>query len=647
MAIVKMKRLHLLALAKEHDAILRKLQHMGCVEISEPESVPDSLKRCDSALADCMAQQRQLQTATDALKRLAPKGKSGGLLTARPQITEADYLNEADYEAELKAAEEINSLTAELNRLTARENQLSVERAALTPWQALDIPTELSGTRRVDITTGTLPPFVQWDAVEGEVTAQCPETALYQLSAGKEQVCLVVFSLKAETAQALELLRGHGFSAGQLKGRTGTVHQQLDELSIKERQTAAEKAETLKKLEGFAGQMERMQLCADRLASRTMREENRHRLLTDGCIVAFDGWVSAEKLPRLTAWLDTLDCAYDVADPTEEEIPEVPVALKGNVLTRSMNCITEQYSLPAYDGVDPNPVMAPFFIVFFGMMMADMAYGLVMILGALLFLKKKRPDDRSFMEMIFWCGITTFLFGAMTGGFLGDFIPQLCKLINPESTFALPSLFDPLNDTMAIMVGSLVLGCLQIFTGMTVSVVEKTKKGCFADALWDEITWWIILAGGAMAVLKVGNVSDIPVVLCIGCLMLVYGAGRGKKGFGKVTGLVGAVYNGVTGFFSDILSYVRLMALMLSGAVLAQVFNMLGASTGNIIVFIIISLVGNTLNLALNLLGCYVHDMRLQFLEFFGRFYKEGGKAYRPLCLQAKHVEIIKEEHES
>lgn len=374
MAIVKMKRLHLLALAKEHDAILRKLQHMGCVEISEPESIPDSLKRCGSAVADCMAQQRQLQTATDALKRLAPKAKAGGLLTPRPQIAEADYLNEADFDEELKAAEEINSLTADLNRLTTRENQLRAERAALAPWQALDIPTEVSGTKRVDITTGTLPPFAQWDAVEGEVAAQCPETALYQLSASKEQQCVVVFSYKAETAQVLELLRSHGFSAGQLKGRTGTVQQQLDELSVKERQAAAEKEETLKKLAGYAGRIDSMQLCADRLATRMMREENRHRLLTDGCIVAFDGWVSAEKLPRLTAWLDTLDCAYDVADPTEEEIPEVPVALKSNVLTRSMNCITEQYSLPAYDGVDPNPVMAPFFIVFFGIFTKKAVY---------------------------------------------------------------------------------------------------------------------------------------------------------------------------------------------------------------------------------------------------------------------------------
>ena len=269
--------------------------------------------------------------------------------------------------------------------------------------------------------------------------------------------------------------------------------------------------------------------------------------------------------------------------------------------------------MPAYDVVDPNPIMAPFFIFFFGMMMADMGYGLAMIVGSLLFLKKKRPANRSFMEMIFWCGIMTFIFGALTGGFLGDFIPQLCKLIDPASTVAQPSLFDPLNDTMAIMVGSLVLGAIQVFTGMAVSVVEKCRNGHFPDALFDEITWWIILAGGAMALLDVGSVGGVPVVLCIGGVMLLY---------------------------------VRLMALMLSGAVLAQVFNMLGATTGNIVTFVVISLVGNTLNLALNLLGCYVHDMRLQFLEFFGRFHKDGGKAFRPLCMQSNYVEIVKEEHE-
>ena len=159
-----------------------------------------------------------------------------------------------------------------------------------------------------------------------------------------------------------------------------------------------------------------------------------------------------KKTARLTAYLDTVDCDYTLSDPTTEQIPEVPVLLEDNAVARSMNCITEQYSLPAYDGVDPNPVMAPFFILFFGMMMADIGYGLLMLLGSWLFLKKKRPDDRSFMEMIFWCGVTTVVFGAMTGSFFGDFLPQLFKFFDPESTFALPALFSPLDDTMAIMV---------------------------------------------------------------------------------------------------------------------------------------------------------------------------------------------------
>jgi V/A-type H+-transporting ATPase subunit I len=135
------------------------------------------------------------------------------------------------------------------------------------------------------------------------------------------------------------------------------------------------------------------------------------------------------------------------------------------------------------------------------------------------------------------------------------------------------------------------------------------------------------------------------VVLIAGILMLLLGGTRNARGFGKVTATVGIVYNGVTGYFSDILSYARVMALMLSGAVIAQVFNTLGTVTGNVITFVIISLIGNALNFALNLLGCYVHDLRLQCLEFFGRFYVEGGRPFKPLSVNTKYVDIIKEEN--
>ena len=355
------------------------------------------------------------------------------------------------------------------------------------------------------MTLGVLPPFVPWDELCGQVQNEYPESELHLLSADRQQQCVLLITHKAATAPVLELLRGRGFAASPLKGRTGTPEENrrrdADRLAEVKRQQEALR----KQLDELAERLPELYLCADRLASRLQREENRRRLLTDGCIVAFDGWVPEKKTARLTAYLDTADCDYTLSDPTTEQIPEVPVLLEDNAVARSMNCITEQYSLPAYDGVDPNPVMAPFFILFFGMMMADIGYGLLMLLGSWLFLKKKRPDDRSFMEMIFWCGVTTVVFGAMTGSFFGDFLPQLFKFFDPESTFALPALFSPLDDTMAIMVGSLILGALQVFTGMTVSVVEKCKKGCFMDALFDEITWWIILAGTGQKGLRQGD----------------------------------------------------------------------------------------------------------------------------------------------
>lgn len=645
MSITKMKHLQVISLRSDVDKLMAQLMHFGSVEISDPQELsPEDaalLKRDDSALQQRKSDLRKLQQALGVLKKYEI-GKRGGLLTPRPQISETAFLNSQELDKQLQLAEEIIHRGAEVSRLQTYRVRLGSEVQTLQPWTALDIPLEEVGTRYTVLEAGTVPASTDITALQGQLADAAPAAELLVLSESSEQKCLLLIAHRSALADALECLRRFGFSVGQLKGRKGTVAENLTALQEKLRQTEQQQKQEEDALRALANRVDELQLGCDRVQTEIAREENRNRLLTDGCITAFTGWVPETESAALEKVLGSFDCAWQLRDALPEEYPEVPVRLQSNKFTRSMNCITEQYSMPAYDGVDPNPIMAPFFIFFFGMMMADMAYGLLMIIGTQVFLHKKRPADRSFMEMFFWCGISTFLFGALTGGFFGDFIPQLCKMVNPGSTFALPALFSPLNDTMAIMVGSLILGVIQIITGMTVSVVKKCQNGCFTDALFDEITWWIILLGGGMLAIGVGPAGKV--ILAAGVLMLVYGAGRGKKGFGKVTGVVAAVYDGVTGFFSDILSYVRLMALMLSGAVLAQVFNMLGATTGNIVAFILIAMVGNFLNLALNLLGCYVHDMRLQFLEFFGRFYKEGGKAFRPLSVQSKYVEVLKEE---
>jgi len=255
-------------------------------------------------------------------------------------------------------------------------------------------------------------------------------------------------------------------------------------------------------------------------------------------------------------------------------------------------------------------------------------------------LKKARPKGgmHNFFALMGLCGASTFIMGAITGGFLGDFLPQLAKVINPNTTFTglYQPLFTPLDDTLSILIGSMCLGAVQIITGMAVSFVKKLKDGQVMDAVWEELTWWVVFLGIALAVLHVTKL-----VLIAGGLMVVVGSGWNARGFGKVTAIIGSLYNHVTGFFGDILSYSRLMALMLAGSVIAQVFNTLGAIPGNIFFFLIVSLAGNTLNFALNLLGCYVHDLRLQCLEYFGKFYKDGGRPFAPLAVKTKYVDIV------
>jgi len=647
MAIAKMKRLQLIALQSQREKLMERLMHLGCVHLAEqtsPEEQP-MLKRDTSLLPERQAQQRILQTALETLQKAAPA--KGGLLTPRQQIGVDRFLDNGVMNAALETAEKINGHSSEIERLKAAVLRLQNEKTALLPWKELDLPLEFGGSRTTKVLLGTVPAVVDWQALQGKLADRVEEAELYLLGESKEQKCLLLLSHKAALDTALEVLRGSGFALSQLSGLTGTVAENLqrldEELLGNEKQLQEEKAA----LAAMGGEREKLKQAIDRAALEIRREESRMRLLSDGCIICLDGWVPEKQAETLVAALQEFDCAWNLSEPTPEEYPDVPVKLENNRVTRSLMSITEMYALPRYGSVDPNPLMAPFFILFFGMMMADMAYGILMIAGALVVLKKARPAEgtRNFMELVLWCGIATFIVGAMTGGFFGDFIPQLCKMINPESTFQLPALFTPLDDTVAILIGSLVLGVIQIFTGMGISVYKKVRDGQVADAIWGEVTWWVILAGIALMVLKIGSIGGVPVVLCAGIVMLLYGSTYKAKGFGKVTAVISAVYNGVTGYFSDILSYVRLMALMLAGSVLAQVFNTLGGVFGNVIFFVIVSLIGNALNLALNLLGCYVHDMRLQFLEFFGRFYEDGGKAYRPLGLHnTKYVEIIKEE---
>ena len=656
MAIVKMKRLRLLGLRSDRERLLRPLQSLGCVEFSEPAiDLSDPAwaalaKPEGTGLSKAKEQYQQLDSALDVLRKYVPT--KDGLLSARPTLTEAQLFDDSVYTDGLAAAWDITNAERALAACQAEQAKLQSQKASLEPWLSLNVPLETEGDSTVSILFGAVPSKVDFAAFEAAAAQATPLAQLFPAGSDRELQYFLLVCHASVLSDCTEAMRPFGYSRVTLRGWTGTAADNIRSLDNHIAALERQAEEHRDHIASLGDKRNLLRLCADRACQEISREENKARLIDTDAAYLLEGWLPADKEPDLAKLLSGFSCAWETADPMPEEYPQVPVKLKNNLITRSMNTITEMYSLPAYDGVDPNPLMAPFFILFFGMIMADMGYGLLMIIASAVVLLKQKPKNPSFMEMIFWCGISTVLWGAASGGFFGDMIPQLVTMLNPNSTFEMPALFTPLNDTLAIMIGSLALGFIQVITGMTISVVKKSKDGQFIDALFSEISWWIVLGG--LALFLCGTMmAGLPpvlatvgkVMLIVGFLMLALGGTREAKGFGKVTSFIGIIYNGVTGFFSDILSYIRLMALMVSGSVIASVFNTLGATTGIVPAFILISLLGNALNLALSLLGAYVHDLRLQCLEFFGRFYKEGGMPYQPLSIDTKYIDVIKEEN--
>ncbi len=637
-----MKKLRICGVSEEQTQLIRQLQLLGSVEIGAPCTLTDTqgvqvFCAGDGKSADALLRtSARLTSALETLKHY--ETKKGGLFAARPEKTIGELFSDEAYAAALDTAQAVLDAQDARSRLAAEKSRLTAVRESFVPWQQLPLPLETLGTQHTRILLGTVPAQTDLEALRARVFEAADEVQLEQISADQQSLYLLVFVHKCAAEAVGAALREAGFALTTFDGVQGTAAENIRRTDEAIAACEQQDAEKLAELTALAEQKSALQLAFDRCTQEISKAQAADRLVHSEKTFCLGGWVPCEDVGKLEALLSGFCCAWELTDPAPEEYPDVPVKLKNNKLTWPLNMVTEMYSLPAYDGVDPNPLMAPFFILFYGIMMADMGYGLLMILASIIITKKSRPKGTSgqMFGLMFSCGISTFLMGALTGGFFGDFLPQLVGIIDPDTTFkALPSLFTPLDDTITILIGAMALGFVQIVTGMAISFVEKIKKGQIMDAIWEELTWWIVFAGIACMALGVTNI-----VLYVGLAMVVVGSGWSAKGFGKVTAIFGSVYNHVTGYFGDILSYSRLMTLMLAGSVIASVFNTLGAIPGNVVFFLLVSVAGNGLNFALNLLSCYVHDLRLQCLEYFGKFYQDGGKPFEPLAINTKYVDI-------
>ena len=647
MAILKMKKLRLMAVRSRKDELLRELIRHGCVEFSELEDqiqgsdVESILSRESSDVATLKSQLTSLNHAIALLDTYAPK--KGKLLSAKPELEDLAFLDDTGLSGALKFAGAIEGYDARIKRISAEESRQRGIIDSLQPWLGLDLPLNTEGTERCGVLMGTVPVKMELSAVQAALSQVDEESELFQVNEDKRDRYVLLVAMKETIPAMQECLRGFGFTASALGSMKGTARECLSGAEEALKELASEKEACAQSIVAEAVRRDELKLAADRVSTKIALAEADEKLYGTASTVVMEGWIPEEKEQELIKVFDDFGCAYETLTPTVEEYPEVPVKLKNNKITNGLNMVTEMYSLPAYGSLDPNPLMAPFFILFYGLMMADMGYGLLMVIAALVAMKKIKPrkGSLSFCQLLLWGGISTFVCGALTGGFFGDALVKIGQILGKPSGWGeLPALFSPMTDSMMVLIGAMVLGLVHLNTGMVINFVKKTKRGQLADAIWEEGALWVTLVGIILFVLKIGNVSGIPVVLVIGLVMVFYGGSRSAKGLGKLLSIFTTLYNTATGWFGDILSYSRIMALMLAGSVIATVFNTIGAIANSFWLFIPVFLIGHALNFALNLLGCYVHDLRLQCLEYFGKFYEDGGRPFKPLEVTTKYYNV-------
>ena len=387
---------------------------------------------------------------------------------------------------------------------------------------------------------------------------------------------------------------------------------------------------------GYAASADLLKMSWDVEMTKYREAELRMKMAATGNCVMIAGWVPEDRRDSVEKLLASSEVAYEFREPEDGE--RVPVALENNFFARNFEWVISMYSLPAYGTYDPTFVMAVWYCVLFAMMFADVGYGLLLIVGGFLLpkiLHLKKSTARAF-NMFAWCGVASVVAGVLFGGYFGD-LPKALGLVSADS---LALAVDPVKDPMIFMIVGFAVGFLHLVTGQIVSFAIKWKKSK-TDAVFDHVFYWLIYLGIILIIVAPAPYGYF--VAGAGALGVILTAGRHEKNvFMRLPkGFLGLY--GLVNFGSDVISYSRILAIALSGAVLGSVFNILAtmspAPAFRIVGMPLILIIGHILNLALSALSAFVHTSRLQYVEFFGKFYVDGGRPYDPFVPSGKFIE--------
>lgn len=657
MAIVKMNKLSIIGLSSEKEALLRDLMELGVVELKDQsDKLLDqqwaAITRRDgdedqvSAIESRMA---EVQTALDAIDKYDTAKKP--LFKTRRSISESAYQARlGDGEKVCGEVSRVLKLYEEWSNLKTEENTIISDQASLKPWASYELPLEYEGSAYVKVMQGIISAVADAETLKKQVEEVSEATEVYLLGRDEEQQYLCVFCMREEEDAVFDVLKNYGFTAAAFKGMKGTVSENMERLDSRLSAVREEQKEKEKQLSELASLKEDIQIYYDSLIMERDKAKASENFLKTGSAFCLEGWMVADSQKEVEAVVEKNGCVCEITVPEKGE--ETPVLLKNTSALVPFEAITSMYALPRSYEVDPTPIFAAFYFIFFGMMFADMGYGLILAVACFAVLKLYPLEGTAYrlIKCLGYCGVSTFIWGALFGGFLGNIVTVVSRTFFGHEFVITPLWFDPLSDPMKLLIFSCVLGTVHLFVGMGIKAYMYIRDGKIAEAIIEVFAWYFFIIG--LALLLFGGslfegASGIGKWLAIiGAVIIVGGPLIRGKGIGRLLGLWD-IY-GTTSYLADILSYSRLLALGLASAVIAQVFNELGSLFGGgiagAILFIIIAVVGHVINFAINALGSYVHTSRLQYVEFFGKFYEGGGDEFQPFTKKTKYVKIVKEE---
>lgn len=670
MAVLQMQRISICALKKDRKAILEKLQSMGVIEMNQIVSEDEGFEKMDTMNARLSFEKKAQLTenALAVLETYVPEKHS--LLSS---LEGKRLIGESEFEQMISGKEQV---VAEANEIVGLNKEIAENRAAilklsnqieaLSPWLALDVPMTDKGTKEVALLLGTMAAGTTEETVYAAIAehgAQEDMADVHIIHSDKDAVCLAVFCMRAQETAVEEALRASGFARPSQPAEKIPAQRKAElEAEIEKLNMRITKIE--EEIRILAEYRERLKAVGDYFRMRAGKYEVLGTIPQSQRTFVVSGYIPQKVVGAVEKGIGEIyDCVIDVEDLKEDEEP--PTLLQNNGFSSSMEGVLESYGLPHKGEFDPTTIMSFFYVFFFGMMLSDAAYGAVIAIACFIVLKKYPRMSESMhksLKMFMFCGISTIVWGVLFGGYFGNVVDIVSQTFFGKTVTIKPLWFMPLDDPMKLLVYSLAFGVIHLFAGLGIKGYMLLKEGKVLDFFCDVILWYVFLIGLILMLLPTDIFASIAqtqivfppilntlakVLAIAGAVGLVLMSGRENKN-PVLRIALGAydIYN-ITGWLSDVLSYSRLLALGLATGVIASVVNQMGSMFGKgiigVIGFVIVFIVGHAMNLAINLLGAYVHTNRLQFVEFFGKFYEGGGKPFEPFKSETRYVDIKEE----